>query len=159
MTKILSFAFMIVMLVVVALAAALLQPEWAKDLGLGTALNTEFFNRPANPDLPELEARRRAKNRVVTDLIAGRLTLFEAAVLFRHWNMPGLKLENNYRGDSEEERLCRQVIAWVPVHHPPAGFLAHLEDDLRRHKEQHGTVILPDAVPQNLDPLEKRSDD
>ena len=117
-----------------------LQPEWANDLGLEkltwTALRTRSVRRskPARPIpffLATLEANREAKNRVVAELIDGRLTLFrEAAAAFPpRWNLSGVRARLRIsRRLRSEERLCQQVIAWVPSHEiPRAGFSARLK--------------------------------
>lgn len=167
MAKLLRVACMVVLLVGTALAAAFVQPEWSRDLGLDRCGPLVPENGPRgrsksvtglDEGVPAIQRRIRAKARVVDELIDGRLTLFEAAALFRRLNDPSpasaAHLARDCPGDSEEERLCRQVIAWVRVTLPqrPADVAdemgARFEEELREHKECHGVVILPDAVPE-----------
>jgi hypothetical protein len=160
MSKILRLLAMVVLLLVVALAAALVQPDWARELGLhpgwaGRSGSSCVF--PPDEKSLAMQARIAEKTRVTAQLLDGDLTLFEAAALFRRANEdgyptlpPSLSL---YQGDSEEETLCLQVIDWAEAQllesFPRSGdweIIAHLKDELRRHKEQNGKVILPDAV-------------
>jgi hypothetical protein len=159
MAKFLQLLFMVVMLLVVALAAALLQPEWARDLGLEKWTSTtkavarELFDirEPAIGPNTAMMKTILMKERVVADLIDGRLTLFETAALFRRLNLPAINLRLHYRGDSEEELLCQQVIqmAWIALSLPNEdaanAFAARLQEELYRHKQQRGTVVLPDV--------------
>jgi hypothetical protein len=108
----------------------------------------------------ELDRRREAvlrsiavKEGVVAQLIAGRLTLPQAAARFRDLKAespdddapPGPACD---RG--EGERLCRQVMGWADswlADHAPerAGAVAaRLEAELRRLRDRTGTVRLPD---------------
>jgi hypothetical protein len=149
---------MVAMLLVVVLAAALLQPEEARDLGLEQTLTTlgrELRGEPPMPTSPNREEMERvaAKHRVVVALLEGRLTLFEAAAHFRRLHSPRVDLRWSYRGDSEEELLCRQVItsAEIELHMwgknaAIADFTARWEEELRRHLKEHGKVMLPDVA-------------
>src|SRR5262249_36855021 len=103
-----------------------------------------------------IDRRIEAKDRLANELIDGRLTLFETAAHFRRFNDVSPKfaapLSMFYSGDSEEERLCRQVISYARplLKRPPAEnraadeFEARCEEELRRHKERYGAVVLPD---------------
>src|SRR5262249_41069272 len=99
------------------------RPQWASALGL------EWGDRPALVKLLVEEHRRGekmthhaaivarrvfGKDEITKDLVAGHVTLLEATARFRR-----LETETReylcyplgiYRGDTEEERLCRQVI-------------------------------------------------
>jgi hypothetical protein len=157
MVKMLHMALLVVLIALVALAAALLQPEWARDLRLEkwtfTVWERELFGDPqwSQPNREDLE-RSAAKDRVVTALIEGRLTLVEAAAHFRRWKHPRIDIRREYRGDSEEEHLCRQVIRGTEIalrvrgeDAVAAAFAARWNEELRRHLEQHGKVILPEV--------------
>src|SRR5579862_610708 len=95
MGDLLRFVFMVVMLVAVALAAALQQPEWAHDLGLDRLMEATLpdeLRRDAELER-DIECRDRAlkrriaaKEACIQELIAGRITLFEAAAHFRRLN-------------------------------------------------------------------------
>jgi hypothetical protein len=165
MTKCLRFASMAGVLLLTALGAALLQPDWARDLGL------ESLPRPGLPPagaarsetpaevarhVGAVDRRIAEKDRLAAEVVGGRLTLFEAAARFRRLNdddPPAAPLGAYYPGDSEEERLCRQVIAYVGARLRACapdgadGLLAPYEDELRRHKERHGKVMLPEPPP------------
>jgi hypothetical protein len=163
MVNTLCLAGMLMLVLAVAVAAALLEPDWARDVGLERlAFATpgsvwDWRDDPVTePDEDDLAVQRRIleKERVACELIDGRLTLFEAAALFRRLNeAPPRAMDATalrFPGDSGEERLCRLVIhwAWRRLHECyPAGadeLAARYEDELRRHKEWHGRVVLPD---------------
>jgi hypothetical protein len=61
--------------------------------------------------------RLEAKSEVVKGLLAGRMTLFEAVAWFKDVNdtYPEVPSDHGtyFSADSEEESLCRQVLAWV----------------------------------------------
>jgi hypothetical protein len=156
-------AGMIVILLTVVLVAAFQQPEWAHDLGLEEKTWTDLMGIlsdagevPATPSLNEkVIVERNAKKVQVTEaVIAGRLTLFEAASEFRCLNedLFPAALAIFTADHSQEERLCLSVIQWVRSHpkeqHSDAvdEVCAHLEEQLRQHKEQHGRVILPEVA-------------
>jgi hypothetical protein len=104
------------------------------------------------------------KDRVIADLLEGRLTLLQAAAWFAHLNDGGPPQFRElgdlfFHGASRGERLCRQVIQWcvVELRDRPScetgPILERLEEELRSHLEQHGTVELPGAeMPDPLAP-------
>jgi hypothetical protein len=131
--------FVIAPLLVVAVTLALLQPAWApRNLGRDKRLDA-------------IDRRIEKKTRIITKLIDGHITLFETAALFRRWNKeyPQLPADSSTPGDSEDERSCYQVITWARSYlsqwdPDKVGNIAQrLKDELRRHKEQHGKVVLP----------------
>jgi hypothetical protein len=68
----------------------------------------------------DIFAGQAAKKRLIGELIAGRLSLLETAAGFKQvYKSRSSFVEEEYRrawpGDSEEERYCRDVIAWVGV--------------------------------------------
>ncbi len=154
----------------VTLAAALLQPEWARDLGLDpdrlAPLRDELVDpggrSPQPAEVREMLRQDAGKDRAANDLIDGRLTLLEVAAIFRSLNAervgPQADLALYYPGDSEEERVCRQAIRWtkreMARRYPEraAALADRLEAELRRHKELRGAVVLPD-VPNRRDSL------
>jgi hypothetical protein len=157
MTKCLRLAWMSAAVLLVALAAALLRPEWGRDLGVeGLALPAPDGGGRLPPDgrVRAVDRRIEQKDRLAGEVVAGRLTLFEAAARFRRLNdepPAPTPLSASFPGDSEEERLCRQVIDFARswLRQQPGGdreadeFAARCEDELRRHKERHGAVVLP----------------
>jgi hypothetical protein len=108
----------------------------------------------------EMERRRQiylqryaVRDRAVRILLAGRLTLLQAAAQFRDvekalpvtW-APRIAAT----GPAEGERLCQRVIAmakdWMEEHVPAAAadMTARLEAQLEQHRGADGTVHLPD---------------
>jgi hypothetical protein len=83
--------------------------------------------------------RLEAKQRVIADLIGGRLTLFEAAARFRRAS-----------GGGDGEALCRAVIGWAHLalsDRPERAevFSEVLENELQAHLARHGVVLLPET--------------
>lgn len=93
------------------------------------------------------------RDRAIRELLAGRLTLVQAAAQFRDveedhpvswWP------QNAATGSAEGERLCRMVIGratgWVESHLPSqaAAVAARLVAELEEHRSPDGTVRLPD---------------
>jgi hypothetical protein len=170
MSKSLRLTGMAAALLLTALTAALLQPESARDLGLEGLAKTilEYERRSPHETADEakrtvraIDRRVQEKDRVAGELVDGRLTLFEAAAHFRRLNdggpKPAAPAALVYPGDSEEECLCRQVIAYARplLNRHPADtreadeFVARCEEELRRHKERHGAVVLPELIDSN----------
>jgi hypothetical protein len=101
-----------------------------------------------------VQGRLAARTKVVERLLAHQLTLIEAAAWFRELNdnPPNLRCDyrNNYPGDSDGEKLCRQVIHWAEIHlngtRTPSEVqevVAGLWDELDRLLCQGGPVELP----------------
>jgi hypothetical protein len=123
-------ASLCLVLAVSALAAALfLFPSWAAAVGLDfwnvhTAVDTLERQMQLDERLEgEVQAtlrRAAAKEEVAGEAVAGRLTLFEAAARFRDLDAD---VTEDYRrgwrhlneGSSDEERYCRQVLAYAEV--------------------------------------------
>jgi hypothetical protein len=133
--------------------------DWADDLPLKKWMLDRGWLHGQGTSVPiaqrqqAIERRSAAKKQITRDLIEGRRTLFEAAAAFRLWNEDYPRLPDPFLpGDSVEERLCRQVIEWVRMTKAEGNpgsvelFCETLEQELRRHIEQNGKVILPDAV-------------
>jgi hypothetical protein len=160
MVELFRLGILVLAVAAVALGAALLEPAWAHDLGVDrdslAAIPHALFDPPSATQSGEDRERYErllAKGQVSDDLIAGRLTLFEAAARFRRIEQgrEHTRVEY-YPGDSEEERLCRRVIngarAQMSQRYPEGAdeFVERLEAELQLHKERHnGTVVLPDA--------------
>jgi hypothetical protein len=98
--------------------------------------------------------RNDARRRVGESLLAGELTLFEAAAWFGYLNNhpPDCRCEpwSGWPGDSEGERLCRMVLSWIDDRHGLSGpaerpaVVERLKKELEEHIAQHGKVILPE---------------
>src|SRR5262249_33796987 len=105
--------------------------------------------------LADAVRRSEATEAAVKEVIAGRLTLREAAARFRALakENPDFQWETfrrTYPGASDEERHCRQVIdaAQKALGYEPdeaAEVVTRLEAELREHLERDGTIRLPAA--------------
>jgi hypothetical protein len=108
---------------------------------------------PPNPDVALIQKNLEAKDEVAREVIAGRMTLAEAAARFRTIDAsrpPHLPVHLDVvPGSSDEERICRQVIAYVENNlegRPDRdAVLARLEADLRRHLEVKKPIGSPTA--------------
>jgi hypothetical protein len=100
------------------------RPDWAEATGLdlwtlpaAQAKVESELRRGDDLDVQLAEAHQRlgAKQEVVSDVIAGRLDLPEAAARFRDVTPPDALryLRTSYAGASDDERFCRAVIQWV----------------------------------------------
>jgi hypothetical protein len=98
--------------------------------------------------------RCKAKEDVVRAVIAGELTLLEAAARFRDVNasLPKARavVQQAYAGLPYEHALCRQVIAYAgaELRHqgsaPKENVLHGLEAELEEHLRRYGKVCLPE---------------
>src|SRR5439155_5139503 len=97
------------------------QREWAGLLGLehSFAQVAEQREREAQLDRRHMIIHRRmeAKMQIIRELFAGKLSLFQAAARFGYLNDTPEDCRDPYRdvwaGDSDGEKLCRQVIGWA----------------------------------------------
>jgi hypothetical protein len=122
--------------------------------------NAQFVIDEKFPMDEEMEHRRQillqrcaVRDRAVQKLLAGRLTLLQAAAQFRDVEM-ALPVTSAPRiaatGPAEGERLCRSVIAmakgWMEEYVPAqaAAETARLEAELEQQRDTDGTVRLPD---------------
>jgi hypothetical protein len=108
-----------------------------------------------------------AKQHLVREVAARRQPILEAAALFRELNRlpPALHPADHpsLAGRSEEELLCRQVIAYVAepdCNWPEAAAqatVARLEAELQEELRRHGAIRLPDpaGLPPGLELLEQ----
>jgi hypothetical protein len=96
--------------------------------------------------------RMAVKNGVVRQLLAGELTLAEAAAWFKYLNEHPADCQDDYRArfpcPTAEESACRQVISWAHAEltgNPDRGAaVRRLEAELRANLECAGKVELPD---------------
>jgi hypothetical protein len=141
--------------------AALAWPGLFAALGLDvrrTSADVSYLNRELersdrlDADRAEAVRRKAARRRLIRDLAAGRLSVPEAAQRF--WEIrvaPTFFLRDHLQkeqGDSDEERLCRHVIGWIPevLEDRPEEAeraVALREAELAKHLARHGRVILP----------------
>ncbi len=96
--------------------------------------------------------RINAKSALTEKVIAGQLSLVEAAAGFGNINDMPAEHAGDYRcafpGASDGEILCHQVIAWVSCELASRSrghdtLVARLKTELADHLKQHGTVVLP----------------
>jgi hypothetical protein len=151
-TDVIRLAILVAAVAAVVLVAAALQPEWAHDVGLDrvdlswlpsvAGSRAEVLDRP-DEEVRATQRRISAKNQVVEDLVAGRLTLDEATAAFRRINAtsrPGGAPPQI--GPETEDEASRQVMSWVRMR-LGTGFRAgretagDFEDALRRYREHH----------------------
>lgn len=137
-------------------------PSLATDLGLDVWSVTEIQgqmqkDRARFEELDQQgEAVRRriaVKAALAADLIAGRATLWEVAARFRDLNTarPDYPefIRRSYRGASDEERQCRNVIEHVEALMDAAGpslrreMVAQLERELQERLDRDGRIDLP----------------
>lgn len=127
-------------------------PHWYRALEASCRRSDEL-----NGKLDEIFARTETKNNIARDLIAGRLTVLQAAARFR--DLPGVGRDTweiavaSESGASHEERLCRYAIGWVEYLYKQEaetlsaeakGVLARLDQELNDHLFTHdGIVELP----------------
>jgi len=125
------------------------------ELGLETQ-RAEAYGTELDRDAEEVLGRVAAKAETARGVMEGRLTLGHAAARFRALDAgapPRTRqvLAEHFPGVPEDERCCREVIAWVvqmEQRQPGGGtdcsrrLTAELEDALR-----HGPLSLPDPGP------------
>jgi hypothetical protein len=145
-------------------------PDWLAELGLegegegegqagGWGLHHQESARATRLGrrMEVLHWRLKAKRQVVNQMMAGELTLFEAAAWFRFLNENPLdspSMERSaFAGDArdEDEVLCRQVINWVWAEVRDQASVNKANEEARRleellavHRTQNGTVTLPE---------------
>ena len=129
---------------------------WAAEqtLGLSGLSRSLAEARPRRRDLDDAirraAVRVRAKEAVVTELLAGRVTLLQAAARFRAIDraMPEgfwARFGRTRPDDSDHEYYCRQVIGYVtPTTDDDRSWelVLRLEAELREHLK-NGTLRLP----------------
>lgn len=135
----------------IALALVVAEPTWLRS---ASAEQHVFLIQAPGEQVQIVQARMTAKSRVVDRLLAGELTLLEAAAYFRELNDKPSNYPCAYRlawpGDSDGEKLCRQVIEWATsrckVTRTPSErdeITRRLENELDRLLCQGGPVELP----------------
>jgi hypothetical protein len=161
MSDLCRFVVISTMMLAVLASGVLLQPQ-EPGVDRNNLLNTVrmYCGREpyATPDARDraLLARIRERSRIINELLAGRLTFFDAASLFLHINREQAAdhLPSNIPGRTEEERACRHVILWVRAtlqNDSPKRAqweVAQMEAELDWHLEYYGTVILAEAEVQ-----------
>jgi hypothetical protein len=155
--------------IVAILAMALAGVGYAKP-SLATDLGLDFWNAPElqariernlrlhdELEQKDVEVLRRidAKETIVADLVAGRATLAEAATHFKILNAarPDYQtiIRAVYPGATDDERICRNVIAFVEAHvtagnRAGRGIVERLNAELQRRIARGEPLTLPDLL-------------
>jgi len=112
---------------------------------------------PGNSNVPinakQVHQSLNSTQRIIDDLIAGRLKLLEATALFQQAHHPAAACVARATGQpiaaGDAENLCRTVIGWVYLtlsgNRPEQAerVSASLEHELQRFLNSHGKVDLP----------------
>jgi hypothetical protein len=142
-------------------ALSVFRPSWAAHLGLDVWNLPELERRLAASERlgQELKEKDRiimdrvtAKDEVIRELMAGRLTLAEAAGHFRRLNdepreCRGPGVDCCFPGQTETERYYRQVLLWVEIetrHCEPSQaeeVMCRLEADFAAFLEQQSAEL------------------
>ena len=118
-------------------------PEAAAPPAVEALSNSEVDRR-----LAVMTARMSAKSHIADEVVAGRLSLLEAATAF--WDLDMQEPRQSYDSPgidpvvaSENERRCRSVIEWAGNQAPPdlVPVLTRLEAELEEHL-RNGTLRL-----------------
>lgn len=146
------------------ITTASVSPEWFTSVGLDVwtlpELHSQMARHRAKAAVMDAEAalvkeRLDAKLETTIAVIEGRVSLLSAAARFGQLNRqhpPSMRhLHLFTSGNSENEKLCRQVIGWVSNQLPfrrteseAERVVDRLEKQLQAHLEKHGRVILPE---------------
>src|SRR5262245_13536588 len=112
-------------------------------------------SRELDAQIEESLQRCKAKEDSTRAVMAGQVTLLEAAARFRNVNASWPKartfLQQAYAGLPYEHALCRQIIAYAEAELRHQGsaqkdsVLRRLEAELADHLRRHGQVCLPGA--------------
>jgi hypothetical protein len=139
-----------------ALAAAMVfRPQWLTEtVGRPSASSFNFQVSPPDERCRMITQRVRMKEAIAQQVADGELGLLEAAALFRSLRASGSMCpDNSWRempGNSEGEKMCRQVIYWVasdltgsPREFELPDIQGRLERELEALLARDGVVRLP----------------
>jgi hypothetical protein len=136
---------------------AVVRPTAIRTLGLeweGAPRSDRGLVRPAEEASIIRINRMRAKDRIIDQMLAGQLGLFEAAAWFQAINETPVEFPDRsfqkLPGRSSGEQVCRQLIGWyraVAEQRMPRSQLDAqvkiLDEELESRIAKNGTVILP----------------
>jgi hypothetical protein len=133
--------------------ALLARPGWqARGTERDAGEPTSVLVFPPSPECRMITRRIAAKAELTELLCRGELSLFQTAACFRalHGEQGGYASPHwvGIPGQTEEEKLCRQVIQWASGRLPQdrSGELqGRLERELAEHIAREGRVVLPPA--------------
>jgi hypothetical protein len=134
------------------LAAAVGLDLWNVPATLNALGEAEEFDRRLDEEVQAVQLRRALKDEAAEDVVAGRLTLVEAAARFRRLDADA---SEEYRrgwgllseGSSDEERYCRQVLGYAGLALRGRADAADVLAGLNRQLEgalARGDLRLPD---------------
>jgi hypothetical protein len=142
--------------VALVLIGGVFAPWWvSSDRSLASVAGVLYRELQRREALESRDARlwrcREAKARVTAELLAGRLSLAEAAEAFREVNETLQDADDAwvdpYRFADNEEAVCRTVIAWArhdtgcdPARR--AAVVGRLEEELRQLRQARGAAAL-----------------
>jgi hypothetical protein len=135
-------------------------PDWAEDAGF------DFWNLPQINRQLEEQARRsedldarlesslnriELRQRIIGELLAGQITLSQAAAQFRDltWAVPKYValIQMQYPNMNEAEKYCRYVLDYARRysghHKEPGQIISRLEREFNQSCRQSGSVHLP----------------
>jgi len=129
--------------------AAVREVPGTEPVGMDETRRAEYLDRLRAVIAWAIEQR----TELLSDLLAGRLTLFETAAGFRVVQRVKEKYAQpvalRFPGNTEEEQLCRQVIAHTETRlqddPKQAAVVARLGKELQEHLDRYGRVQLPEA--------------
>ncbi|MFO0875832.1 MAG: hypothetical protein U0840_00395 [Gemmataceae bacterium] len=125
----------VVGVVVVALTTL---ATWVVRAPLAQAGTIEGVESVSSPDAgcSTMAQRIQAKDVVIDQLLAGEITLKQAATSFGELNVNHVAFQEQYSGRDDQEKLCRQVIRWVKARSKVQGPDSDLEKQLQQLEEQ-----------------------
>jgi hypothetical protein len=140
------------------------RPSWAASVGLDLwnlpaltreTAKQEQITKELEKKTEIIKHRSAAKQEVIHDLLSKKVTLLEAAAEFQHLTVEPAECPgpgpDYFRGRTEGERYCREVLHWVRAEsadtttYPSSDAISRLEAELETYLESHdGEVILQD---------------
>src|SRR3954454_3724791 len=110
----LRWASPLIFLTAVLIALVIARPSWLRPRAGSSSASSLIHEPPEQARI--LQNRIEARFAITDRLLAGEMTLPEAAAWFRYLNNSPPRFASPYHqwpGASEGEKLCRQVIHWV----------------------------------------------
>lgn len=153
----------VVVFAVLALIGTAIWPSWPGDLGLDV-WNVASLSQQIEQDRQTGEAmeaddqavlrRLQIKELIVSEMLAGRLTMLEAAARFQALHRGDERFAKQmaiyFKGQNEEERFCRSVMDFARMRlqqmepEREAETMAVYERELQAAMNRDGLVVLPE---------------
>ena len=147
--------------VLIALVAVWTQPDFLDRCGLNLAFLSELREQRVRAgqrrDVLDrhaevIKARICAKQKVVHELLAGRIAFLQAARQFKDLNETPITCQDDYRsgypGGSDGEKVCRQVLWWIEAdlqdlpQSQAQALRRKLEEELAENLRRNGGVVV-----------------